>query len=67
MESTVHVCSVHFFTAQGHLLRKVVDSVTGRFYLALFLYITDNTQVRSSCNMQCILQKYCGTPVDTIV
>ena len=35
-----------FFTAQGHLLREVVDPATGRFYLGLFLYVADNTQVR---------------------
>ncbi|XP_068751589.1 nuclear pore complex protein Nup160-like isoform X2 [Montipora capricornis] len=29
---------------QGHLLRKVVDSATGRLYLGLFLYLGDNTQ-----------------------
>ncbi|XP_015761329.1 PREDICTED: nuclear pore complex protein Nup160-like [Acropora digitifera] len=30
--------------AQGHLLRKVVDPSSGQFYLALFLYVGDNTQ-----------------------
>lgn len=34
-----------FFTAQSHLLRKVVDPATGRFYLGLFLSIADNSQV----------------------
>ncbi|CAH3174338.1 unnamed protein product [Porites lobata] len=30
--------------AQSHLLRKVVDPATGRFYLGLFLSIADNSQ-----------------------
>ena len=34
-----------FSAAQGHLLRKVVDPSSGQFYLALFLYVGDNTQV----------------------
>ena len=34
-----------FSAAQGHLLRKVVDPSLGQFYLALFLYVGDNTQV----------------------
>lgn len=34
-----------FFAAQSHLLRKMVDVATGRFYLGLFLSIADNSQV----------------------
>lgn len=32
------------FPAQSHLLCKVVDPLTGRFYLGLFLEVADNTQ-----------------------
>lgn len=47
-----------FLTAQGHLLRKVVDPATGRFYLGLFLYVADNTQVRCCLTILWLMEKW---------